>query len=162
MIEVVADVRILQAELHHREFVRRLSARVFKRFGDYETSLPELFDRQWVRTVVAEVGRQAVGFAMYSLEDLHDGEIDLLAIAVPPEWQSRGLGRRLLGHVETLALELVRGDSATVRLTVSEDNSRARSFFGGAGYLPTPRDRGHYPHGQPSLGLRKQLRRELP
>jgi len=87
--------------------------------------------------------------------------VDLAAIAVKPEWQSRGVGRALLAHVEREALRLVpleRG-TAAVRLTVAEDNDRARQVFAEAGFRPVPGEGGTYPAGQRSLSMRKVIPR---
>ena len=154
------SIRVGPAHAGHRDFVRRLSAEVFARFGDYETMLPRLMQSPWVRTAVAASGEQPVAFAMYSLEELPHGEIHLTAIAVRPEWQARGVGRALLSHVEQQARRLApAGAEAAVCLTVAEDNSRARRVFEAAGFRPVPGEAGAYPAGQRSLALRKTIPR---
>lgn len=154
------SIRLGPARPAHRDFVRHLSSEVFARFGDYETILPRLMRLPWVRTTVAESGGRPVGFAMYSLEDLPHGEVHLTAIAVRPEWQSRGVGRVLLAHVEREALRLAPdGTEAAVCLTVAEDNARAREVFEAAGFRPVPGAPGAYPAGQRSLALRKSVPR---
>jgi len=138
--------------------VRQLSAEVFGRFGDYAEMLPRAMGLERISTVVAEVDGRPVGFAMASLEDLPWGEIDLTAIAVAPPWQSRGIGRMLLGWVEQTARQLVPGPRpVSVRLTVAEDNEPARRLFDRSGYGTVPGAEGRYPGGQRSLTLRKQL-----
>jgi ribosomal-protein-alanine N-acetyltransferase len=139
-------------------FVRRLSAEAFARFGRYDRLLPGLMPLPWVRTAIAMLGDEPLGFAMYSLEGRASGEIDLVAIAVDPRWQSRGVGRALLGFVESEALAVCREGPASVRLTVAEDNTAARGLFEGSGYLVIPGERGLYDGGQRSMGLRKRLR----
>lgn len=154
----MTELRLRPAADGDRDFVRRLSASVFARFGDYDATLPETMGLSWVRTIVAETGGRAVAFAMYSLEALAVREIELLAIAVEPEWQSRGIGRRLLEHVEGAAPTLVRGrGTAWVHLNVAEDNEAARRLFESSGYLPTGTEHGHYAGGQRSIGMRKRL-----
>jgi ribosomal protein S18 acetylase RimI-like enzyme len=154
------SIRLVPAGAGHREFVRRLSAKVFARFGDYETMLPRLMRLPWIATAVAEADERPVGFAMYSLENLSRGVIDLTAIAVEPVWQARGVGRALLAHVEREAGGLAPGGSVpAVRLTVAEDNERARRVFAAAGFLPVPGRTGSYPAGQRSITLRKVVSR---
>jgi ribosomal protein S18 acetylase RimI-like enzyme len=154
------SLRLGPAHAGHKDFVRSLSAEVFARFGDYETMLPRLMQSPWVWTAVAESGEQPVAFAMYSLEELPHGEVHLTAIAVRPAWQSRGVGRALLRHVEREALRLVpAGVDAAVCLTVAEDNTRARRVFEAAGFRPVPGEAGAYPAGQRSLALRKAIAR---
>ena len=75
-------------------FIRKLSARVFARFGAYETTLPAMAGRPGVYTLIAETDRQSIGFAMYTFEAR--AAADLLAIAVLPEWQKQGAGKLLL------------------------------------------------------------------
>jgi ribosomal-protein-alanine N-acetyltransferase len=154
------SIRVVPAGAGHREFVRRLSAQVFARFGDYETMLPRLMRLPWILTAVAEADGHPVAFAMYSLESLPLGVIDLTAIAVVPAWQACGVGRTLLAHVEREAERLAPGGGeAAVRLTVAEDNERARRVFAAAGFLPVPGRTGTYPAGQRSLILRKVVLR---
>lgn len=152
-----STVKLVVGTSAHRAFIKQLSAEVFSRFGDYEAMLPGLLASPMVRTVVAEVDGEAVGFAMYSLEDIDDGEIDLAAIAVRPGWQSRGLGRRLLAYVESATRSLVRSRSPIVRLTVAEDNVPARKLFERSGYVPIVEELGSYPRGQRSIALWKRI-----
>lgn len=158
MSERSDGTRLVAATQRHRVFVGNLSAEVFARFGRYEEMLPAMIGREWVRTVVAETERGPVGFAIYSLESIADSEIDLVAIAVLPERQSRGIGRALLEHVESSARKLVDDGPASVRLTVALDNDRARRLFENSGYVAIPGETGFYDGGQPSIGLRKKLR----
>jgi len=160
MAPLVPSIRLVPAAAGHRAFVRRLSAEVFGRFGDYDRILPDLMARPWVRTTVAEARQGPVGFVMISFEDRSRGEVDLAAIAVEPSWQARGLGRVLLAHVESEASRLAGGGfETTVRLSVAEDNLKARRLFAAAGYAPVPGEEGSYPAGQPSLTLRKVVER---
>ncbi len=152
------SLMLVSAQPRHREFVRRLSAEVFARFGSYDKTLPTMMEWPSIRTIVAEARGRPVGFAMVSLEDAGVGEIDLTAIAVEPAWQSRGTGRALLRHVEQLARSAVAaGRPASVRLTVAEDNRRARELFEAVGYRLVPGEEDRYSGGQRSLMLRKAL-----
>jgi ribosomal-protein-alanine N-acetyltransferase len=150
-------VSLHPAEPTHRRFVQRLSAEVFGRFGRYDVKLPAMMDHPWVRTTIASSSGSAVGFTMVSLEKVARGEIDLLAIAVSPAWQSRGLGRRLLDHVEAEARDVVPAGPVVVRLTVAVDNLPARNLFRSAGYRRAPGTGGRYPGGQLSVDLFKTI-----
>ena len=135
-----------------------LSAEVFARFGSYDKTLPTMLEWPWIRTVVAESRGRPVGFAMISLEDTGIGEIDLTAIAVEPAWESRGVGRALLRHVEQVARgAAAAGRPASVRLTVAEDNLRARGLFEAVGYRLVAGKEDRYSGGQGSVMLRKTL-----
>jgi ribosomal protein S18 acetylase RimI-like enzyme len=154
------SIRIVPARAEHREFVRRLSADVFARFGDYESALPRMMCLPWILTAVAEVEGLPVAFVMVSLEDRAGGEIDLTAIAVEPAWQSRGVGRALLAHVEAEARRRAPTQAeVALRLTVAEDNERASRVFERAGFCPVPGQGGRYPAGQRSITLRKAIAR---
>ena len=137
-------------------FVRRLSHAVFGRFGDYRRILPPMMGWPGIATVVATDGGRRIGFAMYAL-DREPGEVDLIAIAIAPTWQRRGVGRALLQFVESQARIMSPGEATSVRLTVAEDNAAARGLFERAGYVRIPGDRGTYDGGQASLGMRKRL-----
>ena len=91
-------MHIRQGAARDRTFIRELSARVFARFGDYETTLPVMAGRPEVYTLIVEADRQRIGFAMYTIET--PAAADLLAIAVLPEWQLHGAGKLLLDGVE--------------------------------------------------------------
>jgi len=157
MSERPSTVRLSPAEPTHRRFVERLSAEVFRRYGGYDVTLPELMEQPWIRTTIAESRGEAVGFAMLSLEDAPRGEIDLVAIAVSPAWQARGVGSRLLEHAETEARRLAPGGRVAVRLTVAVDNQPALRLFTGAGYARRPGAGGRYPRGQRSINLFKRI-----
>ena len=148
---------VAPATAEHRDFVRALSAEVFARFGYYDATLPPLIGLPWIRTFVAVAAGLPVGFAMCSLEDAAAGEIDLIAVAVLPEWQARGVGRLLLRHVEEQARGLLDADAPLIRLTVAEDNERARSVFERFGFKTVPDEPGTYPGGQRSVEMRKRL-----
>ena len=149
---------IVEAQSRDVDFVRRLSADVFARFGRYDRLLPGLMPVPWVRTAIARQDEERSGFAIYSLETLARGEVDLVAIAVEPRWQSHGIGRALLRFVESRALALSREGPVSVRLTVAEDNSPARALFESSGYVVVPGEQGRYDGGQRSMGMRKRLR----
>ena len=100
MTDHASSTKLVLARETHRDFVRRLSAEVFERFGDYDTMLPEWMSRPWVWTFIAEAANEPVGFAMFTARVGGDAEVELLAIAVSPAWQVRGVGRLLLEQVE--------------------------------------------------------------
>jgi ribosomal protein S18 acetylase RimI-like enzyme len=148
-------MRIRQGVAGDRPFIRELSALVFARFGDYETTLPVMAGRPDVHTLIAEAGRQRIGFAMYTLDA---PEADLLAIAVRPERQSQGAGKLLLHEVESAVRNCAGGAGETaVRLSVALDNTVARRLFERCGYRYRPEQQGVYPGGQPSIAMWKRL-----
>src|SRR6266498_2630462 len=147
---------IRQGAASDRTFIRKLSALVFARFGNYETTLPVMAGLAGVYTLIAEANRQRIGFAMYAFDA--PAAADLLAIAVLPEWQSQGAGKLLLDGVEA-AVRVCAGEAgeASVRLSVAQDNLPARRLFERCGYRYLPEEQGVYPGGQPSIAMWKSL-----
>ncbi len=141
----------------YADFVRDLSAVAFGRFGCYDATLPPQLGLPWIRCFVALADGEPAGFVMCSLEDAAVGEIDLIAIAVAEPWQSRGIGRRLLERAEEETRRLVAEKPAILRLTVSEDNLRAREVFARFGFASVAGEGGRYPRGQVSLEMRKPI-----
>jgi ribosomal protein S18 acetylase RimI-like enzyme len=152
-------VKIAEATQRHRDFVRKLASAVFARFGDYETMLPLMMRAPVIHTWIAEDRGRALGFVMLSTELAAAGECDLTAIAVLPEVEGRGIGRLLLEHAEREALaRLPVSGPAAMRLTVAEDNPRARRFFESRGYRFVAEELDDYQGGQRAMTLRKSLR----
>ena len=149
-------IELVAATPRHAEFVRDLSAVAFGRFGRYDATLPPQLGLPWIRTFVALADGEPVGFAMCSLEAAA-GEVDLIAVAVAEPWQSRGIGRRLLQLAEEEARQLATDGPAVLRLTVAEDNPRARAFFERFGFVAVAGESGRYPLGQLSIEMRKQV-----
>src|SRR5262245_40282813 len=140
-----------------RAFVRRLSAEVFSRFGDYERLLPALLDALSVDTMVVEVEGVPAGFVMVDPTGGPSGEGDLIAIAVEPLRQGHGLGRLLLRHAEDLLRDGAPAGAAALWLTVADDNAEARALFDRSGYRVVDPDHGRYDGGQRSIAMRKTL-----
>lgn len=151
-----APVAIRAARDSDLLFVRSLSAEVFSRLGDYERTVGELFETPNVDAWIAEADGRPAGFAMAELDLERFPDADLVAIAVEPSFQRRGVGRALLERVESeVAAEW--GSRASIVLTVAVDNAPARALFDAAGYETVPREYGVYPRGQLSRGMRKRL-----
>ncbi len=140
-----------------RRFVAHLSGDVFARFGEYDRLLVALMGSPEVATVIAEAGGRPVGFAMVALDEIAPGEADLVAIAVTPSRQRKGIGRRLLEEVELAVRGSTRRGSPVIQLNVAEDNEAGRKLFESAGYSVVPGKRGQYPNGQPSIVMKKSL-----
>jgi len=135
--------------------VRRLSDRLFSRFGDYGGTLPALIGLPGIHLVIAEEGDSAIGFALLSEDEPERGVLDLTAIAVDPGHQRRGVGRRLMQRVQDRARDLARrrGTRPRVHLTVAETNLPARTLFERQGFVAVPAECGEYPGGQRSIGM---------
>lgn len=140
-----------------RHFVSNLSRRVFSVFGDYAGIVLRWLDRPDVVTVIAEQHSTPLGFAMLYLRknlifSRNVGE--LLAIAVIPEYQGRGIGRTLLAYMESLAKKY---GATELHLSTAEMNKVACRFFEKAGFTPIGARDNFYPAGQRALEMSKGL-----
>lgn len=75
-------------------------------------------------------------------------EAELLTIAVAPEAQRRGTGRRLL---DRLHARLAADGTRRIFLEVAETNAAARALYLKAGYAETGRRRGYYSEASPTI-----------
>lgn len=144
------------------DFVTRVAAGVLSEFGDYGKIIPDWLAHDGVLTFLAEEALPA-GFTMigfYRIDGTQEVAYaaDLLAIAVAPEAQRRGVGRQLLDHaVETSCAARKRLPVRELRLSVADTNARARKMFIAAGFSDVPGDHGHYDGGQRALHMTKPL-----
>jgi ribosomal protein S18 acetylase RimI-like enzyme len=139
------------------EFIGKLSDRVFSRYGNYDEILPAWVLDPRVMTIIITEDTERLGFAMLQIErraKLKPRKGQLLAIAVKPDRQRQGIGKKLLAHVESLACE--RGVKE-VYLCTAQDNKHAQSFFQKAGYELKGSEEHYYPKGQPALVMSKGL-----
>ncbi len=90
--------------------------------------------------VVADFAGELAGHAVLSTGA---GEAHLLNLCVAPEWQGRGLGRRLLRRMLRVAREQ---DADTVYLEVRASNRVARMLYESEGFCEIGRRNGYYPH----------------
>jgi [ribosomal protein S18]-alanine N-acetyltransferase len=93
---------------------------------------------------VAESERALVGHGVMSVGA---DECHVLNLCVHPQWQGRGIGRRLLQRL--LGLARARGaDTAFLEVRVSNDSARA--LYAAAGFCEIGTRRGYYParHGR--------------
>jgi len=141
-------------------FCGELGARVFGHLGDYARILPGWLLHEGVITHIAEEGQRAVGLTMLGFYPVDKSRFvaDLLAIAVVPDAQNRGLGKKLLVHaIEEVRAARRRLKVAALRLSVAEDNPRARHLFAAAGFTLQAGDTGRYDGGQTALHMLLRL-----
>lgn len=89
---------------------------------------------------VCELDGIVVGHAVMSVAV---GEAHLLNLCVSPEWQGRGLGRRLLRRIFRIAGER---NADTLFLEVRTSNSPARVLYESEGFVEIGQRRDYYPH----------------
>lgn len=143
------DIAIRPAASMDYGFIRALSKEVLALFGDYEEIIPQWFVNPDVMTIVSFEKMQSLGFAMlYVLT----GEI--LAIAVKPEYQGRGIGTELLNNIERIASQLGMG---RLLLHAATQNEVAEMFFRNASFTVIGKEGGYYPRGQAALIMAKEI-----
>jgi ribosomal protein S18 acetylase RimI-like enzyme len=148
--------RIRRGSLEDEEFVCAVGVKVFARLGDYRAVLPSWLSSRGVLTHIAEDDLGPVGFTMLSCYPAEEGQIiaDLLAIAVAPTAQHRGVGRTLLRHAITQVMSLrAKPTISEIRLSVAEDNWSARRLFESHGFHFIPGEHGYYDGGQRALHM---------
>jgi len=177
----LAAPRIRAAGADDSDFVRTLSEEVFREFGDYGSFLPGYLSHPSVFTSILEApraaGRAQLGFVMIALvlseQPLDDGapplrsgaearwlDAEILAIAVSPEHQGAGHGRRLLLHAIDFAEAWARRSGVrSLQLNVADTNRRAFGFFERHAFRVLAEDDGAYPKGQRSIRMVRTLER---
>ena len=170
--------RLRPASPRDRAFLAELSGRVFGKYGDYDRLIPEWLGGPGVRGLIALDGDEPVGFALTCLVQLPDlwrirrrargpsrrggMAVDLLAIAVVPERQGRGVGRWLLREVVARARDMAGSTDlplVDVTLTVARENDAARRLFESVGFREVQRERTTYPRGQEAVQMALPINR---
>ena len=140
-------------------FVHALAVDAFAPFGDYRQVIPEWLANQGVLTFVAEEDGRAIGFTMVGFYRTDAGcTADLLAIAVAPGEERRGVGRKLLAQAVRAARSArAAGPVSELMLSVADTNRRARPMFEAAGFAEVPGDHGTYDGGQRAIHMVMKL-----
>ena len=153
------------------EWVRRTAAVVYAELGDYGKIIPSWMAHAGVMTFVEtadeDAGDEATrrGFILIGFYEPEPGDLsrgllvaDLLAIAVAPEHQRRGVGRTLLTFAIDVATEAGRqAPVREIRLTVADTNAPALALFGSMGFEVLDANHGAYDGGQRALRMRRRV-----
>ena len=145
------------AEEKDLEFIRKLSAEAFSKYGHYEEIVPAWFGEPTVITELIEEKSDILGFAMLVLERkkiFGFREAHLLAIGISVEHQRRGVGAALLKHMEDIARKY---KAVQLNLWTAVDNEAAFSFFQKAGFKIQRFEDYYYPKGQAAVAMSKSL-----
>ncbi len=126
-----------------------MGAEAYRDLGDYTRILPSWLDQPgvlaWIDHDIQNRGR---GFAMLGFYLDHESSpvavtpeqpsqviADLLALAVLPAFQRKGLGTKLLHHVIEVAERVAPSSKITaLRLTVAETNTSAQRMYARNGF----------------------------
>lgn len=156
---------IRRAAPEDSDWIRETAAEVYRHFGDYGRIIPSWMAHPGVLTFVEvdpESGERR-GFILlgfYEPSDVRAGQYvaDLLAIAVSPAHQRRGIGRQLLEYAIDLATLAGRRVAVPeIRLTVADTNAPARRLFESVGFDVLDDHHGAYDGGQRAIRMRRRL-----
>lgn len=158
---------IRRAEVADHPWMIATGAEAYHDLGDYTRILPSWLEQPgvlaWIDYDVQGRGR---GFAMlgFYLDDpsaTPDGTArvvaDLLALAVLPSSQGRGIGTKLLHHVIEVAERVAPSSRiAALRLTVAETNTSAQRLYARNGFRVVDGS-ATYDRGQKALRMARPL-----
>ena len=141
------------------EFVREIAGEVFSSFGDYRKLLPKWFETPGVMTFLSQREGERTGYVMLAF--FREGRTlvgDVLAIAVSPAHQGKGIGRMLMQHAVTVCEQVAEQSPVrALRLSVADDNERAQKLFLSFGFQRLEGDFGRYDGGQQALHMERPL-----
>ena len=156
---------IRRAEVADHPWIIAIGAEAYRDLGDYTRILPSWLEQPgvlaWIDHDLQGRGRAfaMLGFYMEAPNANPNAEVvaDLLALAVLPAFQRRGIGSKLLTHVIEVA-EHVAPSSRIValRLTVAETNTAAQRLYARAGFRVVDGSAA-YDRGQRALRMARPL-----
>jgi ribosomal protein S18 acetylase RimI-like enzyme len=138
------------------DWLVELGARAFADLGDYRDILPAWLAQENVSAWVAEHTGDRRGFTVVGFfsDDTDANIADLLALAVEPAWQARGLGRRLVDHAVAMASASAQaGRLRELRLSVADDNFIGQRLYRTSGFQPVVGEFAAYPGGQRAVRM---------
>lgn len=158
---------IRRAELADHPWIITTGAEAYHDLGDYTRILPSWLEQPgvlaWIDHDIQGRGR---GFAMlgFYVDDpttlpLGASQVvaDLLALAVRPGFQRRGIGSKLLHHVIEVAERVApQSQIASLRLTVAETNVGAQRLYARNGFRVIDGS-ATYDRGQRALRMARPL-----
>ena len=128
-----------------------MSGEVFSLYGPYSRTVNRWFESGLTLTLLSEVSDNPVGFVMIgALPGDREGETraEILAIAVAPGFQRRGIGKALLRCAEE---RVEQWGEKRLFLHTAKENHLAQKLFLTNGYRPIALKKSFYPCGQDAL-----------
>jgi len=129
---------IRRAEVQDQAWIIATGAEAYRELGDYTRILPSWLEQpgvlSWIDHDMQGRGRgfAMLGFYMEEATGPATPQVvaDLLALAVLPSFQRKGIGTRLLHHVIEVAERVAPSSHITqLRLTVAEHNVGAQRLY---------------------------------
>ncbi|MBI5547004.1 MAG: GNAT family N-acetyltransferase [Deltaproteobacteria bacterium] len=147
------------ANIDDQAFIAAIAGDVFSPYGDYRELLPQWFHTAGVMTFVSQSEQERTGYVMLAFFPEERALVgDVLAIAVAPGHQGKGIGRMLMQHVVTVCEQIAEHTPVrAVRLSVADTNLRAQRLFLSFGFRQLEGDFGRYDGGQKALHLERPL-----
>ncbi len=151
------EIQIRDSAITDSFFIRDLSSKAFKPFGEYGDVVQKWHLSGNSITIIAFREDLLLGFAMvskpFSRYDLSNSS-ELLAIAIETDWQGKGVGKLLLTGIEKAASET---GITTMFLHTAVENRNARKLFSDSGYSIWQIKNNFYPEGQDACVMAKKL-----
>jgi ribosomal protein S18 acetylase RimI-like enzyme len=155
---------IRRAEAADHPWIIATGAEAYRDLGDYTRILPSWLEQPGVLAWIDQDGQgRGRGFAMlgFYMEDTGNGApqvvADLLALAVLPGYQNKGIGTQLLEHVIEVAERVAPSSHITqLRLTVAETNLGAQRLYARNGFRVVDGS-ATYDRGQKALRMARSL-----
>jgi ribosomal protein S18 acetylase RimI-like enzyme len=154
---------IRRAEAADHPWIIATGAEAYRELGDYTRILPSWLEQPgvlaWIDHDLQGRGRAfaMLGFYMEAASPGTEVVADLLALAVLPAFQRRGIGKRLLTHVIEVAERVAPSSRiSALRLTVAETNVAAQRLYERAGFRVVDGS-ATYDRGQRALRMSRPL-----
>jgi ribosomal protein S18 acetylase RimI-like enzyme len=132
---------IRRADVTDHPWIIATGAEAYRDLGDYTRILPSWLEQPgvlaWIDHDLAGRGRAFAMLGFYMEVPSPNVEVvaDLLALAVLPVFQRRGIGQKLLAHVIEVAERVAPSSRiSALRLTVAETNTVAQRLYARAGF----------------------------
>ena len=154
---------IRRAEIADHPWIIATGAEAYRDLGDYTRILPSWLEQPgvlaWIDHDLQGRGRAFAMLGFYMETPSHNAEVvaDLLALAVLPAFQRRGIGGKLLTHVIEVAERVAPSSHiSALRLTVAESNISAQRLYARAGFRVVDGS-ATYDRGQRALRMARPL-----
>jgi len=133
------NLSLLWASPERAEEIAALHARLFDKTWDAESIACSIEDPTSA-SFIAQVREPRV-MAGYVIGRIAADEAEILSIGVAPEWQRRGIARRM---AEGLVRAARRAEVKRLFLEVAVDNDAAIALYKGLGFTPKGQRKGYY------------------
>jgi ribosomal-protein-alanine N-acetyltransferase len=133
------NLSLLWASSDRADEIAALHARLFDPAWDTESIVNSIEDPTSA-SFIAQIREPAV-LAGFVLGRIAADEAEIITIGVAPEWQKRGIGRRM---VEGLVRAARRAEVKRVYLEVATDNLAAGALYTSMGFRPAGGRKGYY------------------